>query len=443
MNTSKVETLDNPLARHSEAIPFGEILPKGIVALDTRSNPAGRPHATAINRVRPSKRILLYAWLSALMAISALALFFQGSSTQFYGLAASTQQSISFEYPVEILHIPVVDGESIEKYQLLVEVRRHDLTSKIGIIQDKIRHIVDLRNNSILKSQAELDHLKAQQSKALAELDTKIARLASQQKLNSQQVKLLLGEDSTDLGLASGQNPVNVELKGLREQRKYASKATQAQIDNIAQRLHSDSHPSDAEISGLNKRKNELERQSRDLYVGAQFAGSIGSVYYKPGEKVAPFNTVLSLQSTSPTFVKGYIHEDVQNDVRIGQKVWIKSLGIAESDSYTAGIVESLGKRMIQYPERLQKNIMIPAWGREAMVRLHSDSPLLLDEKVVVLLEKPDSVISLIQDLITPVVATMWNSTAGGNPGPRFHSSPGKATVDLNDRTTGYTPDLI
>lgn len=28
MNTNKVETLDNPLARHSESIPFGEVLPR-------------------------------------------------------------------------------------------------------------------------------------------------------------------------------------------------------------------------------------------------------------------------------------------------------------------------------------------------------------------------------------------------------------------------------
>jgi len=441
--TSKTEILNMPLPRAEVPAACGEIVPTEAFAPRNLPKPSGRSGISSISGVRPGKRILLYSWLSALVAIAVLAFAFQGKATRFYGLATSTQQSISFEYPVEILRIPVVDGEAIDKNQLLVEVRRHDLTSEIEIVKDRILHIVDLRDASISESSAELERLKAQQSGTLAELDSKIAQLETQQELNSRQVKLLLGEAGSISTASSAPNPVAIELEGLRKQRKFAAQATQARIDNLEQQLYETSHPSDAEISALEKRRFELERQSRDLYVGAQFAGSIGSVYYKPGEKVPPFQSVLSLQSTSPEFIKGYIHEDVQNDVKVGQTVWIQSLGTAEDDPYTLGIVESLGKRMIEYPQRLQKNALITAWGREVMVRLNNESPLLLDEKVVVMLEKPDTVKTLLRDLVTPVSAAIRGINADRHSGPHPQADSEQAPWSADAGTPDSAPDLI
>lgn len=443
MNTSKTEILNMPLPRVEVPDAFGEIVPTEAFAPGNPSMRSDRSGIPSTSGIRPGKRILLYSWLLALVAIALLAFSFQGKATLFYGLATSTQQSISFEYPVEILRIPVVDGESIGKNQLLVEVRRHDLTSEIGIVEDRIQHIVELRDASISESSAEFERLKAQQSSTLAELDSKIAQLETQQKLNSQQVKLLLGESSSISAATSAHNPVSIELEGLRKQRKFTAQAMQVRIDNLEQQLYETSHPSDVEISALEKRRFELERQSRDLYVGAQFAGSIGSVYYKPGEKVPPFQSVLSLQSTSPKFIKGYIHEDVLNDVKVGQTVWIKSLGTAEGDSYIPGIVESLGKRMIEYPQRLQKNALIAAWGREVMVRLNNESPLLLDEKVVIMLEKPDTIKTLIQDLITPVSAAIRVIEAGRHSGPHPREASEPAPWSADTGTPGSVPDLI
>ena len=128
------------------------------------------------------------------------------------------------------------------------------------------------------------------------------------------------------------------------------------------------------------------------MNVYAKFDGSIGSVLYKPGEQVPPFAPILTLHSSCPSFIKGYIHEELLNDVKIGQQVWIKSNGAADSKEAVQGIVESLGSRIVEYPVRLKLNPVVPVWGREAIIRLENHNPFLLSEKVLILVEEPQSI---------------------------------------------------
>ena len=110
---------------------------------------------------------------------------------------------------------------------------------------------------------------------------------------------------------------------------------------------------------------------------------------YKPGEQVPAFQPIVTIHSETARYVKAYIHEAVLNNVAIGQSVWVTSLANSGKVSPAQAVVESLGSRIVEYPERLRKNPLVSAWGREVVVRLDDRNKLLMGEKVVVGMSEP------------------------------------------------------
>jgi hypothetical protein len=86
------------------------------------------------------------------------------------------------------------------------------------------------------------------------------------------------------------------------------------------------------------------------------------------------------LHTKSPSYVKGYIHEDVYNKVAIGQKVTIASF--SDPKNTIQGEVVGVGSRIVEYPVRLRKRPDFQIWGREIIIKIPSENNLLLGEKV-------------------------------------------------------------
>ena len=267
--------------------------------------------------------ILLLAWVSALCGAGFLTLTFEGKSRQFFGIAGSREQSISFPYPVEITRVAVVEGEEVEQMTTLVKARRYDLTSEQAIIEDNIDEITSRQREYLAASLAELESLRAQQQTKLVEIDTQIQSLESRYKLNLNLMKDISGVNVNPEN--SNFSPLLAEVSGLKEKRRHVKMSLQAQIDNLQKQLQTDIRPADVQIAELEKRNVELQRQASDLNVYAKFDGSIGSVLYKPGEQVPPFDPILTLYSSSPSFIKGYIHEELLNEIKVGHRVWVRS----------------------------------------------------------------------------------------------------------------------
>ena len=131
----------------------------------------------------------------------------------------------------------------------------------------------------------------------------------------------------------------------------------------------------------VENRLDELDRQAQELIIHADFTGRIGSINFKQGERVPSFKGVLTVHGLYPETVKGYIHENVSNDARIGQRVWVYA-SRNHNQPPVPGVIESLGNRMVEYPERLKVNPRVRSWGREVNIRLDKNNPLLLGEKV-------------------------------------------------------------
>jgi hypothetical protein len=118
------------------------------------------------------------------------------------------------------------------------------------------------------------------------------------------------------------------------------------------------------------------------MFILARISGMIGTVDFKEGEKVAPFTPILTLHTISPSFIRGYIHENAYSKVELGKKVIISSLDVKKIK--ISGEVIGVGSRIVEYPVRLRKYPDLQMWGREVTIKIPEGNKLLLGEKVAI-----------------------------------------------------------
>ena len=336
----------------------------------------------------------------------------QGEATQFYGIAESQVRSISFQYPVEIVEVPVVEGQRINRNSRLLEVRRYDLDVNLLVLDERINEIRAEHVATRHMVTAEIASLEAERGAQIETFKTKINSLETQLRHNQALVDSISGDDEPATTIES---PLQVKIRGLSAEKLQTRQMFQARIELQKQKLADTSGPDDARIAELEKQKNELLRQSQALVVQAPFPGSVGSVMFKQGEQVDAFNPVIVIQGNHTRHIKGYIHEAVSNHVQIGQTVWIQSLSAVGDETLTRGEVESLGSRIVEYPARLKRNPLVAAWGREVVISVAPENGILQGAKVSVLLNKPQTILSSSTDLMNrylPITSALaWNKS--------------------------------
>lgn len=366
-----------------------------------------------LDRVVPEKsKFLGFTWILAVILVVALFSQIQGEATQFYGIAESQVRSISFQYPVEIVEVPVVEGQRIDNNSRLLEVRRYDLDVNLLVLDERINEIRAEHAATRHIVTAEIASLEAERGAQIEAFKTKINSLETQLRHNQAVVDSISGGVDSAAPIES---PLQVKILGLRAEKLQTWQMFQARIELQKQKLADISGPDDARIAELEKQKNELLRQSKALVVQAPFPGSVGSVMFEQGEQVDAFNPVIVIQGNHTRHIKGYIHEAVSNHVQIGQSVWIQSLSAVGDETLTRGEVESLGGRIVEYPERLKRNPQVAVWGREVVISVAPENTILQGAKVTVLLNQPQTILSSTIDLLNryfPVTtAQAWNKS--------------------------------
>lgn len=283
---------------------------------------------------------LYIVWGVVLIILVIISFRYKGESTGFYGIADAREAVINSGNPVEIKKIHVVQGQSIKIGDTLVELSRPELDMKINEITHQLRQMKKQKFAKVNGIKAQIKELQAQyeRNKKLT------AELKSVKKKNS----------STDQG--DNQNPILIKIENLKRELQFA--ASPAQIKDEL---------------------NLLMEEKKKLTIYAQINGIIGSVNAKEGEKVPPFTSIITLHTKSPSYVKGYIHEDVYNKITIGQKVTIASLSDAKNT--IEGEVVGVGSRIVEYPVRLRKRPDFQVWGREIIIKIPSENNFLLGEK--------------------------------------------------------------
>lgn len=284
---------------------------------------------------------LYFVWIVVCIILIAISLRYKGESTGFYGIADAREVVVNSGNPVEIKKIHVVQGQSIREGDTLVELRRPELDMKINEITLQISQMKTQKYAKINSIKSQIKELEAQyeRNKKLT------AELKSFRKQNSS-----ANQDDS-------QNPLLIKIENLKKELQLAVSPAQ-----------------------IKEELNLLLAEKEKLTIYAQINGIIGSVNAKEGEKVSPFTPIITLHTKSPSYVKGYIHEDVYNKVNVGQKVTIASL--SDPNNKIEGEVVGVGSRIVEYPVRLRKRPDFQIWGREIIIRIPSENNLLLGEKV-------------------------------------------------------------
>jgi HlyD family secretion protein len=326
-----------------------------------------------------SKLLLPAALLLSIAGVFMLTNSFEKNTTQFFGITENHEQTVSFQEPVEITEIAVIEGQYVEQGSVLLRARRSELDGQKILLNSQIDELNARQGESAATIHAEIRVLKAKKAAELAKIDMQIQQLQSKRRQNADLYQKITGSSLNTTTVTA--DPLVEQAQMLRQQKQFVARSIEAQINALRTQLSASKKPVLAKKHQVENRLDELNRQAQELIIHADFTGRIGSINYKQGERVPSFKGVMTVHGLYPEYVKGYIHENVSNDAKIGQRVWVYA-SRNHKQPPVPGVIESLGRRIVEYPERLKVNPQVRSWGREVNIRLDKNNPLLLGEKV-------------------------------------------------------------
>jgi HlyD family secretion protein len=321
--------------------------------------------------------------LLALM-LAGFTVYYRAEPDTFYGIADTKELTISSESAVEIKGIRVAPGQLVALGDTLLELFNPDLELRLSQITHELEELRTRKAAHATLTKSEILHLKAQQEVRVNEIRAEIQELEAKYEMNKELISELrsLERDKAAAGASDGENPILVRLQSLRKLLDLARDTSRVNEHRLADELSSAGDPLADQVR---RREDELRILTEDrkrLVIRAQAGGLIGSVNFKVGEMASPFAPILTLHTASPSFVRGYIHEDVYSQVGLKQKV--KVIGNQDRRNQVEGEVAGVGARIVEYPERLRRRSDIRIWGREIIIHLPADNRFLLGEKVLI-----------------------------------------------------------
>lgn len=327
---------------------------------------------------------LFFAWIVAFIALVIISVINKGESTKFYGIAETMEIVVNSENSVVIKKIHVVQGQMISEGDTIIELDRPELTRQITEITHQINELTALKLANISSSRSQIELLKAQQATKINVIESEIIQLEAKYKLNKKLASQLqsINSDSRETDKNIINNPIKLKITSLKEELELVLNPSQLRIDRLKNQMWKDGTPVKIQVENLEDELKLLHEEKEKLTIFAQIEGRIGSVNFKELENVSPFKPIITMHTKSPSYIEGYIHENVYNKVFAGQKVLVSSL--ADRHNKTRGIVVGVGSRIVDYPERLRKRLDIPIWGREISIKISQNNAFLLGEKVLI-----------------------------------------------------------
>lgn len=328
------------------------------------------------------------ACLAALIALFLLGWANMVGRTEFLGIAESREIIINSENPVEIESVHVLEGQSVERGQLLVQLRNPELTLKINQIAHQLDQYRAQNDVDKTELQSRLTQLEAEKNALINDTKYQIQELQNEYDLNMSLTSELKSISVRNLTRKSAKadHPTLQKIERLSQEMASAVKLYDVRIELQKKAIEAADKPLSIRINQFEKELVMLKAESSKLSIFAPISGMIGSVNFKAGEKVTPFAAVMTLHSRTPTIIKGYLREDEFSMVRVDDALTVHST--TDSRSYVDGTVIGVGSRIVEYPVRLRKHQSVQSWGREITIKIPETNNLILGEKVMVSLEK-------------------------------------------------------
>ncbi len=296
----------------------------------------------------------------------------------FFGLTESKEKSLNFPFPVQIKNLYVVVGQKVTKGEKLAEVTRVNINSRLSTIDYKINELIAKKRVKKENIYAQLDAVELKESQELSQLNFQIRELKKKENTN----KKLLEAIQTDQVDYDNNSLLHIKIKSIQKKRDDLINLYELKKSNILSSLQNITKPIEEQIKDLQHKKVLLEKDNSTIAIYAPYDGDIGNVHYKTNQAAKAFSPIITIHPLYPSYVTGYIHEDIPANLKINQEVIIQPLSqLYKEEASLKGRIKSISTRIVNFPLRLKKYKIVPLWGYKVLIEIPKNS-LKLGQKV-------------------------------------------------------------
>ena len=301
------------------------------------------------------------------------------TSPFFYGFAENKETELSHDKPVLVEKILVTPGQEVKKGQILLEVQQDIINFKIERVNYDIEQteINDQRQRNNLLDQ--IARLEAKRSSKIAAIRAEIENVETAILFQKNLLIDLKSLDDNDVVITNTLN--QKKLESLKEKLVYEIAPFDLEIKQLQNSLSVISNSAVSQKEALKNEKEFYQKEQKKLKILAPSNGIVGNILCKEGENFSAFSTLVNFYESSPTIVKGYVHESLI--LQVEHQDTLKVNSSLHPSHFIHGQVIGLGSRIVEIPERLRKSPDIKTYGREVLISIPSTNPFLQKEKVM------------------------------------------------------------
>jgi multidrug resistance efflux pump len=300
------------------------------------------------------------------------------NTEEYFGIAENQIRNINLEYPVEILKIYKLQGESVKTGDTLMKLRRVDLEAKKQSLEfDKLQNY-----KKILADEEE--YLSTQKlllnkrNEIVKDYQLKYGEFERATLYQTNLLTQVIGKQDSSRGKESRTAIIN-DIK-TKENLELAD--IDLRIKNSKNEFYSRQAESQVKSNKLVHEIELLTRSEQSLDLICPEDGIIGQLEFSPGDKIQAYTSLIKIYGTHPNTVTIYIGDNQLSTLKVGDTVKINSIN--NKEYWLHGVVNALGTRVTALPERLKKIPDLRAWGREIQIRIPSMNEFMQGEKVLV-----------------------------------------------------------
>ena len=338
----------------------------------------------------------------AIIALTIVTINIRREATNFHGIADAKEMVVKAEFGVEIKRVRITPGQLVSAGDTLIELTSPQIDLKISEFSHLINEIKTRSKAQANLSKSEMRQLKTEHESRINEIRSELQQLQSQYEINRRMMKQLRSIEMDGSSDGTGQsNPTIIKIQNLKTELTRLENSNAIMDDNLHSQISLGVDPLMEQLKQYEDLLRLYTEQRDNLVIIAPSDGAIGTINYNKGEMVSAFDSIATISSISPSFVLGYIHENMYSSVSIGQKVIVRSM--ADKDNQVYGEIIGVGTRIVEYPVRLRKVQDLQMWGREVTVKIPSDNHFLLGEKVIIYVDEPGQFFRSLAGLSSPI----------------------------------------
>ena len=324
--------------------------------------------------------VLYLLWGLAFLACFWLKDNFMGkSNVSFFGTTEIESRILNFDNPVVIQRILVKTGDEVKAGDTLMIFYRAELDQKTAEGLGDIHQFNTEKNakNSVLSKS--LDVLKAQYLAKVEELQADI-RLEEAAYQSQSGIRKLIGEPDAKMDPLRAEKIAALRSQIQQTQQEYAEQVKELQAERNANQSIYESRHAKVQVD-LNFIKNERQR----LVLIAPVDGFVENIAVGVNEIVPQYKELMKINPSIPTRIRGFIYESAEISYTLGDTVKLHSY--SRKDITSTGVIIGSNPQVVELPVRLRKVAELRAWGRELFIKVPTDNPFFLNEKIVISFE--------------------------------------------------------